>query len=233
MKTIILLVVIALASLFFFNSITGYFTLDYRPEHCLEGKCVDKSVFFSLPKLTKDFSFAGDIANAPENVWKQPEFYPGFEREGLKYYTNPPNDYLGYFGYGTYPSEEVVTAQLNAYIEKTIYFHTGWYVINFQGLKLIPVIDDRYKDYFDVEIEPDTVLLAPTYPFFDYNWTQKVNFKVKAVNAPKGTYYIGIDIATPSEDFNNKMVSKYGRGYQVGGIFGVGKPFYTLQITVQ
>lgn len=231
-KFLILIIIITLVILFFISSnISGFFTLkepiSYRPKHCIEDKCIDPIVFSKLPSYPKDFS---KEINSPESFWKQPEFY-NFE-SSIEYYINPPVGYRGYYGFGAYPSERRVTMKAGDERETFTYFHTSWFVNKYQGLKLNPVIDEEIKDYFDIEIEPEVILLEPTFPVFEYNWTQKIIIKIKAKDPPQGKYMIGVDASEPSLEYSQKWFEKYGNKYVEAGIFGVGRPFYQINVVI-
>lgn len=210
------------------NQIT---TVDNRPEHCMEDKCINSTVFSKLPPFPNNFSKALS-ENTLEVYYKQPEFYPTFETKGLNYYVNPPGDYLGFYGYGTYPSSERITAKQGDNKTLTTFFLTSWYVVSYQGLKFV-LDNESLKEYFDIQIEPDTILLEPTYPVFEYNWTQKILIKIHVKdNALKGTYKIGINVESPPTDIENEWIERY-RGYTSGGMFSIGKPFYVANVIVE
>ncbi len=231
-KIILVLIGVAILGLFIFSDLTGFSIFDNRPKYCLEDKCVEKTVFERLPRFPNNFNQSKkDIQTAKEDVWKQPEFYPTWESDGLKYYIDRPKDYLGYFGYGSYPSAAIFYYQGKP-IETSFYVQTSWFIINFQGIKLETIIDEIYKDNFIVEINPDTLLLAPTYPFFDYNWTQKVNVKITAKNVSKGEYKIVIDAISPPEYFEEKWGRTYGKGYSSVGIFKTDTPLLEILVKI-
>ena len=83
----------------------------------------------------------------------------------------------------------------------------------------------------DVKLIPDSFLLAPTYPFFERNWTQKVVMNVKVGNAVKGFCKIGVDADRPPVE-EEVQWSKYNL-YSSAGTFGIGEPFYTLTLEIQ
>ncbi|MFQ6020695.1 MAG: hypothetical protein ACE5J4_01580 [Candidatus Aenigmatarchaeota archaeon] len=222
MKRISILALLALLIIFLFsNTITGYFILE-RPQHCIEDKCIDQRTFSKLPPYPRDFSKNSER----ESDWKQPEYY-NFD-DGIKYYISPPQGYIGIYGYGSTPTQENFINPKE--ITTKIYFHTSWYVISYQGLQLIANYD---KNYFDVEVTPDIILLEPTYPYFEYNWTQEITIKVKLKNPPKGDYLIGIDVIQPPKEFKDKWSKEYGNRYVSAGSFRIGKPFYQMNIRIQ
>jgi len=234
-KLLILMIISILIILLFLSpTITGFFTkevgseiIDYRPKHCLNDKCIDSFVFSKLPPYPKDFS---KEINSPESFWKQPEFY-NFEN-GINYYINPPHNYLGYFGLGAYPSDRRIKLNAGGEVTTFTYFHTAWFVYTYQGVKLNVIMNENTKEYFEVTIEPDVILLEATFPLFEYNWTQKIFVKVKAKNPPKGKYLIGIDVSEPPLEYSQKWFEKYGGRYTRGGPISVGRPPYQIEVNI-
>ena len=229
----IIVIVLTVSMLIVFNP-SSYFlsseNTDYRPRHCTEKGCIDNKVFSNLPKYPKDFRIdAVTIEN--ESYYKQPEAYPTF-KDNLFYYINPPRDYLGFFGYGDYPAEAIFHRRPNEEINAVTLFHTSWYIITYQGLELVPVIDESIKEYFDVTITPENILLEPTFPVFEYNWTQLVRIKVKLKDPPPGEYEIGISVSNPSPEISQKWEKEYGKKYIAGSQFTVGKSIYRMLIRI-
>ncbi len=203
--------------------------IDSRPKHCIDDSCINSVVFSELPEFPNDFS--GDKFSR-EDVWRQPEFYPNFETEGIKYYIDPPGGYLGTQGFGVYPAENRINAKTGDEIEVETFLYSAWFVVNYQGLKLVPFVDDSAKNYFDVEISPDTILLEPTFPLFTYNWTQKVKMKVKIKNPSTGSYKIGIDVVAPPKERENGWFDEFKGRYISAGVISVGNPMYALNINI-
>lgn len=228
------MIVLFFIVIFTFSNISGKFIQDttnisYRPKHCIENKCIPEEVFSKLPLYRKNFTRE---LNSPEQNWKQPEYYE-FE-EGIEYYINTPRDYLGQVGFGAYPSYRFFNAKDGDEIKTFTYFHASWFVYNYQGIKLDIVMNDNIRNYFDVYIEPDIFLLEPTFPYFEYNWTQKITVIVKVKNnPPKGNYLIGVDTSSPPSEYSQKWSENYkGRYIEAGGIVSIGKPFYNLEIII-
>lgn len=124
----------------------------------------------------------------PEAYYKQPEFYPTF-LEHIELIKNPPAGRAALLGFGAYPAEQSFKARKGETITGTAFFHASWLVPLKQEINLAADYNERY---FDVVLDKSFVL-GPSYPNFDYNWTHKVNVKIK-VNAPPGIYAIGIDV---------------------------------------
>ncbi len=221
-------------------------------------------IFFrNIPPFPEDFyrirvlvlySKISDLDRISEDYWKQPEFLPGFEDNAVGLIKNPQTGRWGAFGFGIYPGDTRVTASPGGEFTVTTFVHTSWLVETYQGIRLVTeyrdTVDLPYqdlqgssivtqdpevvKDYFEVTVSPDTMLLEPSFPILEYNWIQKlkVNVKVKE-NTPPGTYVIGINTGVPDEEFNEEMLMKYLNLYTTGGSsVGIGRSFYQIAVTV-
>jgi hypothetical protein len=202
--------------------------MDFRPRHCIENKCVDSRAFSMLPPYPRNIKSA-TIENATEEYYLQPEFYPTFLSDGFRSYINNSGGFEGFSGYGTYPSSDGIVVRNGEEINKTFYFFASWYVRGYQGVRLVYNITGDGE--FDVKINPDMFLLAPTYPWFEKNWSQKVIINVKVRNASKGFYSINVDAVAPPPEIEANW-SNY-KLYSSAGSFGVGEPFYRLTLEVQ
>jgi len=220
-------------------------------------------VFSELPPFPKDFDeiallvYIGSITEmnriGPE-YFKQPEFYAGWGDQGVPLYQHPPKDRWGAFGYGTYPSEMLVNSPRNAEWNVSFFMHTSWLVQTYQGIgfnvvfpataaliqnnfpdgqKNITQDPAKVKDYFEVSVEPSSLLLEPAFPIFKQGWTQRVVVKAKAKNVPPGRYAIGLDIGGPDSKLAEEWLWKYKTQYSGNaGMTGVGRPWYTVFIDV-
>lgn len=224
---VLVLLIISLVQL----SISGFlFKTDYRPEYCEGNHCMNEIIFSELPTYPKDFSERVTL-DTPEEFYKQPEFYPNWEEQGLPYYRNPPSHYLGFYGFGAYPSEDFVVLRDENEITQVTFFHTSWYVMNHQGMGLY-LRNESLKNYFDILIEPNIIVLGPTFPQFHYNWTQKIKITIVPKNPPKGEYILEIDAKKAPEEYSKIWSEKYGIRYSDVGMFSIGMPFYQLLVNV-
>ncbi len=221
-------------------------------------------VFSKLPPFPKDFysvdilvenGIFSDMKLIDEPYWKQPEFYPEFERQAVLAYQKPPTDRWAAFGLGSYPSEVVVLSPRNNVFEVNFFMHTSWLVQTYQGTQFnygfpaqgellqsdfpdntrnVTQDPEKVREYFDVEITPKEILLEPAFPVFESNWTEKIKVKVKVKNAPPGKYYIGIGGQSPSKEKADEWIWKYKTRYTdaANSFGGVGKPWLGIFIHI-
>ncbi|MEM4255270.1 MAG: hypothetical protein QXR53_02985 [Candidatus Norongarragalinales archaeon] len=200
-------------------------------------------VFSKLPPFPRDFysvdllvenGIFSDMKLIEEAYWKQPEFYPEFERQAVLAYQKPPTDRWAAFGIGSYPSEVGILSPRNNVFEVNFFIHTSWLVQTYQGTRFnygFPAKGELLKSdfpdgtrnvtqdpevvakYFDVEITPREILLEPAFPVFEPNWVQKITVRVKVKDAPPGRYYIAIGSQSPSKEKADEWLWKYKTRY--------------------
>ncbi len=205
-----------------------------RPYYNLSGE-----IFSNLPEFPDDFYSVDDkvyrlanlreLKDITEQYYKQPEFYPTFETQGIEMIKNPPPDRIGISGMGAYPGEQTFTTAKGQQFTATAFFHASWMVQTYQGMKIRKTFD---AEYFSVSADPETFLLGPSYPVFDKDWAQKVVIGINVRNdTPSGRYTIGIDPGTPSEEYENLWRSIYGSRY-VNAFSGIDRHYLTISIDV-
>ncbi|MFH1258181.1 MAG: hypothetical protein ABIG96_00685 [Candidatus Micrarchaeota archaeon] len=223
---------------------------------------ITDEVFKELPSFPKDFYVikllyelgkVTDGSKITEEYYKQPEFYPQFEEQGVPLMLNPPQNRWGAFGYGTYPSEMVVLSPRTNKLKVRFFIHTSWLVQTYQGMSFgyeFPAkaqlqktaFADNSKDviqdpaetrkYFDVSISPDVTLLEPAFPVFKPGWAQAVTMDITVKNPPTGKYAIGVIIANPPSEKANEWLWKYKTNYVGGSAHSIGVPWFTAFIQV-
>ena len=171
----------------------------------------EEEIWSSLPSAPKDFSetayalAAGryySIGYLEEPYFLQPEFYPNFKSQALKYWREPDASSWTPQGYGTYPAQQFDGLVRGEREEFTgvVFFHTSWGVQGFQGVTLIPTTETL--KYFDITISPDTFLLGATFPKFDKQWAQKIAISGKPKpDTPPGEYRLGFEVVSPPKEF--------------------------------
>ncbi|HLC47896.1 MAG TPA: hypothetical protein VJI13_02380 [Candidatus Norongarragalinales archaeon] len=221
------------------------------------------SVFADLPGMPNDLELvrkdfkAGKVSllTLRKEYWKQPEFYPNFEDAGVPLMRDYPIDSHAAFGYGTYPAEYVVKTLSGASFDVAFIARSDWGVINYQGIKLVPIYPtsiSALKNTFtdgstavtqDLEyvkcnikitsIDPGQMTLEPVYPAFSAGWAKRVKFNVLLSDGIKpGKYAIGLDVVPPDAAYSEAMTEGLLNRYVTGGGFGTGRPWVMLFIEV-
>lgn len=153
------------------------------------------------------------------------------------------------FGYRAYPSERTIVISKGKEINLTIYLYASWTVSNYQGMQLIAAFPDSVliwgemdgkksfeqdpeetKKYFDVKVNPKVILLGPTYPTFESEWTKRIMIKIRSkVETPKGYYIISLNPTKPPAEMEKKWRSSYANYISIEG---KGKPPSTLVVKI-
>lgn len=220
--------------------------------------------YSNLPPFPKDFypirvltqyGVLDDLDSLGEEYWKQPEFYPGFEGQGVQMMANPPIDRWSASGFRSYPADIQAEVSPGSSFTRVIFLSTSWLVETYQGMELYayypsetsspyPDLNGSYSiaqdpeaaaRYFRTEVDPSLVLLEPAFPIFSSEWVKKIRVKVSvSPDTPSGTYAIGINARPPPGDIARQWVRKYLTYYTSGGTAtGVGRPYYQIIVTVR
>jgi len=172
------------------------------------ASAIDSSIFSELPDKPDDFwlvqrevyeSEYPDLCNLDERYFRQPDFYPTWERN-MKKYENIDYGRWTIQGYGAYPADQFYLmshAPKGATFTLCTFLHTAYSVETYQGMKLRPTD----SEYWDIEITPDQLLLPPTSPEFKPGWARKIEIKITAKkDVPAGNYRMGFNIAEPDQE---------------------------------
>lgn len=188
---------------------------------------IESSVFNDLPDYPSNFVIIRrdvysnqiiELNRISESIYKQPEFYPTWNTNGLMWFTHHDYSRWGVHGYGFFPGElnyNIHNMSKDDIINVYSFLHTSWGIETWQGIKLIPdILMKADTRYFDVTLTPNEVLLEPTFPKFYNNWSQIVNMQIVAKEqVPEGQYKFIIRFESPSNDNNNKwtwnVIDKY------------------------
>ena len=143
-----------------------------------------------------------DIPNMNKSYWIQPDFYPSW-KVAKSFYTDHDYSRWGVYGTGAFPANlrlSVLQDELNisnGYVFYTLY-KAGYGIETYQGIKLIM---EGYNEYFELVIEPNEILLEPTFPVFSENWVQPIKLTVVVKKIPPiGTYLLSVITDTPSPE---------------------------------
>ncbi len=259
---------------------------NFRPQYCDQGECINDSLIFQyLPPYPQDFQsvdlkMEASLYPIPENFtcleWSpdyltclkldddkkyltQPEFYPTWESQGVKYYIGLKPGvgiaYEGISGFGAYPGALVIKSSgfeaLKAGMDvvAVTYVYTSWGVRSYQGFRLNTDFPGEVRaelgkfeaknppnarDFFDLKISPEEILLEPNYLFFYPNWAQKVTINIHVKEStPPGKYVIAFSPANPSDRFNAANANRYGFRYlPFGGAISAGGNIYYVFLEV-
>ncbi|MCX8190512.1 MAG: hypothetical protein N3F05_04800 [Candidatus Diapherotrites archaeon] len=221
---------------------------------------IPMEVFAELPPIPDDFGTMTymfevgrwkDLTYFTEEYYKQPEFYPNFEAAGLRWWKEPNPSSWGVIGWGAYPADIWVNTYPGAEFEAKTFWHTGWGIQTYQGVKLAPTYPATSADangrifnvqnpeevskYFDVTFDEPVFLLSPTYPKFGKDWARAIKVRVKVKeNTPKGEYVLGVDPVMPPEEVRTEWLLKYKMLYFDAASSGISinRPHFRLIIKV-
>ena len=197
-----------------------------------------------------------NLSAISEEYWKQPEILPTWKTSGIDAYLNPEPGRFGAFGFGCYPSEAFVSLKPGEAARITTWLHTSWAVQTLQGMSLkiiypshaessrgIAIEQDPsvVKNYFEASVTPNVVLLGPTWPYFEHGskfehdgWIVPITIEIRTrKEIPKGNYVVGVMPSLPPEDKNEEWTLKYKLRYTPIQFFQIGKPYFTMFITVE
>lgn len=191
------------------------------PAYPEDFKSVYTAVYMDAYNLMENFS----IRYPDENYFNQPEFYgeESFVKTGVQYYTSKP--LIWGAGGGPYRADWIISnVSVGDTFPVVTYWHNGWSVYKYQAFQLVPEFPEsatiRLGDYkvvqdpeqakacFDININPNNLLLSPTYPIFYQGWTQKIVAEI----TPKcsGDWVINIVAVKPTPEFKSDIIYKYG-----------------------
>lgn len=202
----------------------------------------EEEIFSSLPQIPKGFSETSyllasgkyfSIGFLEKEFYTQPEFYPGFKENGLRFWEKPDPTSWGVIGYGTYPAYQSDTLKLGERenFVSVVFLYASYGVQTYQGVALEQ--DSASKQYFDVSISPKNLLLDPTFPKFGKNWAEKIIItgRIKP-GTPKGDYVIGINLETPPRELKAKWEFEHKNLYY-DAASGIGPSGNQIQLNIR
>lgn len=212
-------------------------------------------VYENLPPFPEDFYYIDeivtfqegilDLENLEDKYYKQPEFYPTWESMGVDLTRNPERGRATLWGWGAYPADEGFSTYPGQEFTAATFFHSSWQVQSWQGMKLETVFPSTSmvrgsqihsadaEKYFTAVISPDLILLGPTFPRFDQNWTYKVSVKIKvSPEAPPGEYLIGVNPTFPPTEVKREWTLQHKLRYVDGGATGFDRPYFQMLVQV-
>jgi hypothetical protein len=214
-------------------------------------------VYQNLPAFPKDF-YEIDIlltnakltylAPLGEEYWKQPEFYPGWEEEGVKLHQNPEKGRYGVWGWGAYPADQGYSSLPGDDFTATTYFHSSWVIQSYQGMQMQAVFPEEgyvngvqvsqdpvnTSKYFDISFDPEIFIVEPSFPIFGAEWAKRVQITVKiSPGTPPGNYIIGVNPVAPPKQQDDEWRLQYRLKYASAGATGLTRPFFQILLEVR
>ncbi len=202
----------------------------------------EEDIFSHLPPLPADMNAwnemwnEGDIngiANAPENVYVQPEFYPTFMESGLAPWENAPYSPQAVFGIMSTPADQEVTInQEETALESTLLVGSAWGTTYYQGVGLFYTLEPEAPH--TIEITPNQLLAGPTFPRFDREWVHRIAIR-GTITPQEGvdTYVLRIYPATPHPDYEQQWYANHTPYLRVDTTYTNPEGLATLTIHVQ
>lgn len=186
----------------------------------------------ALIQSTNFFEFSKKGLELEEEYYVQPEFLPNFSEIGLQYWKNPDLNHWGVYGFGFYPSDEEFNLKRGEEVTAVTFYHSGWYVQTFQGARLEASFPE---DQLEVKIEPENVLLEPSYPTVSRGWIRKIAIKIRAkAGAPPGNYEIGINPVAPDANAEAEWNSSFAGKYRpVSSQNSLGRDRFRIKVMIE
>lgn len=173
--------------------------------------------FWSLVKRYQNKQFLDDSFFTP-SFFLQPEFYPTFESQGLSYWLSPNATHWGAVGYGYFPSNKVLKGKQEETIHVRFFFHSGFGVRTFQGLRLEPFFEnevDQNKVVVTLDSESQNGFwLGPSFPKFDSHWAKAVDVTILILpSALPGDVSFSLKTKPPFPDGAQAWSTLFGKSY--------------------
>jgi hypothetical protein len=173
-------------------------------------------------------TYENNICTLSPDVYTNPNFYPNYE-----FYINKTHDYSRWAteGFGAYPAfDSYILAPNISTIKICTLVRTGWEVETYQGVHFVSSYNENL---FNITVFPDTILLAPVFPEFVNNWTQKIMFTVTLQQKiVPGTYKFKVSTTSPphqSQEYANSIPTN--KVYISSGAFQADR-FFDFEIVV-
>lgn len=204
-----------------------------------ENYGIPLSAFEELPSPPQDFNFVvsefqksnfSDSTFFTPAYFLQPEFFPNFALQGLRYWKESLTQHRGVYGYGVYPSDIFLAAKKGETIRTRVFVHSAYGIQSWQGIGL----REDANNAFPVSLSRSSLLLGPSFPKFSKEWVQVVDVSVSIPsNAPRGTQVLSFDLVAPPSELSEQWREKYGSQYVEGGAFSLSRPFVQVHLSVE
>lgn len=192
-----------------------------------EAYGIPLAVFSELPPLPSCFATivhayrAGRISDEnfiDRSYFLQPEFFPGFEENGLSQWVMPSTTHYGAVGYASYPSSLRLPVQRGSRVSFRFFVRAGYGVRSYQGMRVSSSLNVLPEKSSTVQVVLDEnategFVMGPTFPKFESSWVKEVWAHVTlAPDAPVGEITLSFSSGSPTRDVSLEVPS--GRPYQ-------------------
>jgi hypothetical protein len=187
--------------------------------------------FADIKSLTYPEPFLGMFENfsmrqSDDYYYKQPEFYgDSWKAEWMKYYTTDDTRFRCCSG--PYPGDQMVSNLTTGDTYRIVtYWHAGPAIFKYQLIKLIPTYPSYGRmrmgteevsqdsktaaECFDVSVDPENIIIEPTFPKFYSGWTQKVTLDI--IPKCSGRWFVTMEPGDPDIGIEQDMIRTYGIG---------------------
>lgn len=218
-----------------------------------------RKMFCQLPPMSEVFMRfkvlydTGKIADINEwgpDIWAQPEMLPSYGGQMVPVLQNPDPSRYGI----SIPAVTPADAGADVYPDTQFTLYTtvrtgalGNFYLGLRPVAIYPaVFKSKSQDpasiskYFDVSFTPEQFTLAPSWPVYIYNessgekYVYLVGMTIHAKpETPSGTYYIGMNFAPPSTEYNQRELHKYLNLYTSSIMGGITRPWYVVEVVVK
>lgn len=143
------------------------------------------------------------VDEIPANVYRQPEFHPTFERDGIPQWTQAKNE-GNRIGVTSLLAEQESRVETRPNEIRTILFiSSAWGVTRRQAIGFRATITPDAP--IQVVVEPNGIVLGSTFPTFSPDWIQKIAIRLKWGSPLKaGTYRVTLHMDAPPETTMNE-----------------------------
>ena len=167
-----------------------------------ENLPVPPNCFVSVVQAYREQKFSDNFFFTPD-FFLQPEFFASFEKNGLEYWKNPVATHWGVVGFGAFPTERALSIRPGQTIRTRFFFHSGFGVRTFQGVRLEPEWQGGIPAGVEIGLDENSAtgfLLGPAFPKFGAHWAKAVDVTVRALPfASSGDFSLVLKTKAPSE----------------------------------
>lgn len=199
----------------------------------------EKQIYEKLPYPPATFEgdanqlYSGKVERVneiPANVYRQPEFHPLFARQGVRAWTEAKSIAQTVIGITSFPAEQTATVDAaRGGIETALFVSSAWGAAQSQATGFRYTVQPAGP--IEVRIEPNEIVLGPTFPRFSEDWIQKIKIQIKwNSKLEAGTYEVTLYPDVPSESFVRRLEPNVVYAGSNGIGMGEGLATLTLQV---